>query len=209
MTKSEARRDAILRTATEVFREAGFDRASMSDICTRVGYSKATVYAYFKSKEELLVAIALDAAQAEFDAVRAALDEAPAALRPALEHTGQRYLAYACAPATLAARRLMLAEAGRAGLGQQCYDLGPARVIAALGDLLHAAMDDGRLPEAGSELAARHLKSLLDAEWGERLLFQTADAPGAAQIEAAAARAVAVFLAAYGRGGAGAAADAA
>ncbi len=198
MTKSEARREAILRTATEVFHEAGFDRASMSDICNRVGYSKATVYAYFKSKEELLVAIALDAAEAEFEAVRAALGEAPAGLQAALEHVAQRYLAHACAPATLAARRLMLAEAGRAGLGQQCYDLGPARVIAVLAALLHAAMDDGRLRDAGSELAARHLKGLFDAEWSERLLFQAAGAPGADQLAAAAARAVAVFLAAYG-----------
>jgi len=197
MTKSEARREAILRTATEVFHETGFDRASMSDICTRVAYSKATVYAYFKSKEELLVAIALEAAEAESDTVRAALGEAPAGLQAALEHAGRRYLAFACAPATLATRRLMLAAAGRAGLGQQCYDLGPARVIAALADRLHAAMDEGALVEAGSELAARQLKSLFDAEWGERLLLQAADAPGPEQIEAAAARAVAVFLSAY------------
>jgi len=197
MTKSEARREAILRTATEVFHETGFDRASMSDICTRVAYSKATVYAYFKSKEELLVAIALEAAEAESDTVRAALGEAPAGLQAALEHAGRRYLAFACAPASLATRRLMLAAAARAGLGQQCYDLGPARVIAALADRLHAAMDEGALVEAGSELAARQLKSLFDAEWGERLLLQAADAPGPEQIEAAAARAVAVFLAAY------------
>ena len=197
MTKSEARREAILRTATEVFHETGFDRASMSDICTRVGYSKATVYAYFKSKEELLVAIALGTAEAESETVHAALGEAPAGVQAALEYAGRRYLAFACAPGTLATRRLMLAAAGRAGLGQQCYDLGPARVIAALAGVLHAAMDEGRLIEAGSELAARQLKSLFDAEWGERLLFQAADAPSPEQIEAAAARAVTVFLAAY------------
>ena len=44
MKKSEARRQAILDAATDVFHESGFDRASMSDICNRVGYSKATVY---------------------------------------------------------------------------------------------------------------------------------------------------------------------
>jgi len=198
MTKSEVRRDAILRTATEVFHEAGFDRASMSDICTRVGYSKATVYAYFKSKEELLMAIALEAAEAEFEAVRLALADAPPGLQAALEHVGRRYLAFACAPATLGARRLMLAEAGRAGLGQQCYERGPARVLAALAALLHSAMDDGVLREAGSELAARQLTSLFDAEWGERLLFQAVDEPEPDQLDAAAARAVAVFMAAYG-----------
>lgn len=200
MTKSEARRAAILRTATDVFHEAGFDRASMSDICNRVGYSKATVYAYFKSKEELLVAIALDAAEAEYEAARAALAEAPAGIRATLDHVGRRYLAFACAPETLATRRLVLAEAGRAGLGNQCYDLGPGRVIAALAALLHQAMDDGQLVEAGAELAARHLKALFDAEWSERLLFQAIEALGPDQLDASAARAVAVFLAAYGAG---------
>lgn len=52
-TKSDEKRQAILDVAAEVFREAGFERASMSEICTRVGGSKATLYNYFPSKEEL------------------------------------------------------------------------------------------------------------------------------------------------------------
>src|SRR5690606_17572224 len=54
-SKSEARRDAILAVALEVFREVGFDAASMSQISARVGGSKATLYNYFASKEELLL----------------------------------------------------------------------------------------------------------------------------------------------------------
>ena len=202
MTKSEARRAAILHTASEVFRELGFDRASMSDICTRVGYSKATVYAYFSAKEELLVAIAMDASAADAEAARAALDgtstEAPGAIGAALEHFGRHYLAHACAPETLAARRLILAEAGRNHLGSQCYDLGPAQVVAALAARLHAAMDAGELREAGSELAARHLLALFDAEWGERLRYQADDLPSPEQRDASAERAVAAFLSVYG-----------
>src|SRR3546814_2172753 len=52
--KSEARKDAILSIALEVFREVGFEAASMSQIASRVGGSKATLYSYFSSKEELL-----------------------------------------------------------------------------------------------------------------------------------------------------------
>ena len=198
MKKSEARRQAILDAATSVFHESGFDRASMSDICNRVGYSKATVYGYFKSKEELLVAIALDAAEAEFEVARAALEEEPAAdLGAALVHFGRRFLGFTCSPEALAMRRLTLAEAQRAGLGNECYDLGPARVTALLAALLHDAMEAGELRVAGSELAARHLKALLDAEWGERLLYRTFETPSSEQIEGAAERAVAAFMAAY------------
>lgn len=197
MNKTETRRQAILQAATSVFHESGFDRASMSDICNRVGYSKATVYGYFKSKEELLVAIATGAAEDEFEAVRAALAEPAPDLGAALAQFGRRYLHAGCAPEALAMRRLILAEAGRSSLGSQCYELGPARVTAALAAVLHEAMEAGQLRIAGSELAARHLKGLLDAEWRERLLFQVEDAPNAEQLDGAAERAVAAFLAAY------------
>lgn len=197
MNKTEARRQAILQAATSVFHESGFDRASMSDICNRVGYSKATVYGYFKSKEELLVAIATGAAEHEFEAARAALSEPAADLDATLAQFGRSYLHASCAPEALAMRRLILAEAGRSSLGSQCYELGPARVIAALAAVLHDAMEAGDLRMAGSELAARHLKALLDAEWRERLLFQVQDAPNAEQLDGAAERAVAAFLAAY------------
>ncbi len=55
--KTEERRQAIIEKAREVFQEEGFDRASMSEIAARVGGSKATLYSYFKSKEELFVAV--------------------------------------------------------------------------------------------------------------------------------------------------------
>ena len=52
-TKTESKRQAIIQAAAEVFREVGFDRASMSDIRERIGGSKATLYNYFPSKEKL------------------------------------------------------------------------------------------------------------------------------------------------------------
>src|SRR5262245_55561889 len=49
----DARRDAILDAARDAFLEEGFAATSMSTIAARVGGSKATLYTYFKSKEEL------------------------------------------------------------------------------------------------------------------------------------------------------------
>lgn len=51
--KTETKSQAIVDIAAEVFREMGFQRASMSEICRRVGGSKATIYSYFPSKELL------------------------------------------------------------------------------------------------------------------------------------------------------------
>lgn len=53
----DQRRDRIIQAAREVFFDVGYAGASMSMISARLGGSKATLYAYFNSKEELFEAI--------------------------------------------------------------------------------------------------------------------------------------------------------
>lgn len=55
--KSKARRLLILQAAKAAFEEPGYEQASMSDIAARGGGSKATLYNYFKSKDELFQAL--------------------------------------------------------------------------------------------------------------------------------------------------------
>jgi AcrR family transcriptional regulator len=50
-------RDQILRTAAELFRERGYRASTLDDIATRLGMSKASLYTYFRAKEEMLAAI--------------------------------------------------------------------------------------------------------------------------------------------------------
>jgi hypothetical protein len=49
-TKSDERRQAILDVATQIFKDIGYERASMAAIAARVGGSKATLYSYFPRK---------------------------------------------------------------------------------------------------------------------------------------------------------------
>ncbi|MHA2305588.1 MAG: TetR/AcrR family transcriptional regulator [Candidatus Hodarchaeales archaeon] len=46
----------IIEGAYKVFREKGYHQTKMNDIADQLGYSKATLYSYFMSKEELFVA---------------------------------------------------------------------------------------------------------------------------------------------------------
>ena len=46
-------REAIARAAERLFAERGLDAATMDDIARESGYSKATLYVYFRGKEEL------------------------------------------------------------------------------------------------------------------------------------------------------------
>jgi TetR/AcrR family transcriptional regulator, fatty acid metabolism regulator protein len=51
------RRDRIIESALEIFAKKGFQEATISEISKAAGVSDATVYEYFKSKEELLFVI--------------------------------------------------------------------------------------------------------------------------------------------------------
>lgn len=197
-TKTESRRQAILAAAAKVFQETGFARASMSEICLRVGYSKATLYSYFSSKEELFSAVVFDATEAEFQASHAALDPTMPDLAQALECFGERLLTLIYSPEVQAVRRLMVSEAGRSDMGRKCYELGPVRSEADIADYLQQAMRSGKLRRAEPLLAARHLMGLLEAEWFNRFLFQVLGEVSAEEIKATVSRAVAVFMAAYG-----------
>src|SRR5471032_323313 len=52
----DLRRERIIQVARDVFYEVGYASASMSMISARLGGSKATLYAYFDSREALFEA---------------------------------------------------------------------------------------------------------------------------------------------------------
>ncbi len=55
--RRQAVRDQILRSAADLFREKGYRASTLDDIAARLGMSKATLYTYFRAKEEMLAAI--------------------------------------------------------------------------------------------------------------------------------------------------------
>src|SRR5262245_17904275 len=55
--RTQARRDAIVEAAVRLFEEMGYEGASMNELAKRLGGSKATLYGYFPSKEDLLVTV--------------------------------------------------------------------------------------------------------------------------------------------------------
>ena len=116
-TKTEAKRLAILNAAAEVFREVGFERASMSEIRARVGGSKATLYNYFPSKENLFFEVMYQAEELELGAITAALDSDTDDLKQELLHFGQRLVPALYSPEAIAIRRLAIAELGHSNIG--------------------------------------------------------------------------------------------
>ena len=197
-TKSPARRQAILDVAAQTFRELGYERTTMCEIRARVGGSKATLYSYFTSKEELFFAVIAAEVEADVETIYGCLDPAAASVAAALVTFGERLLRALYAPCALAIRRLIVAEAERSDLGRLCYERGPQRGHARLAAFLRALMAQGRLREADARVAAWHLYGLLEAELLQRGLLCAGERVTADEIAGCVPRAVAVFLAAYG-----------
>lgn len=55
--KSQAMREKILNTATQLFIQKGSEKTSMQDIAQTAGISKGAIYHHFKSKDEIVVAV--------------------------------------------------------------------------------------------------------------------------------------------------------
>jgi AcrR family transcriptional regulator len=78
----DARRRQILEAATRCVAEQGFHRTTMADVIREAGLSAGAVYGYFKSKTELIRAIADSALGAAADRLEQLVD-APGRLTPA------------------------------------------------------------------------------------------------------------------------------
>lgn len=197
--KTEARRQTILDIAEVVFAEMGFERASMDEVSQRGGGSKATIYNYFRSKEELFLQVIYRSTESQFEATHAALDFDEPDIQRGLELFGERFLAMLYSPNAQAMRRLVISEGGRNELGPKFYELAPERSFSLMSQAVEKAMEQGKLRRADSYVACLQLKALLEAELVDRFLFHVLDTVNETQIRVVVKRAVSAFLAIYGR----------
>jgi AcrR family transcriptional regulator len=70
-------RELLLSAAEQVFARVGYEKAQVEEIAEAAGFSKGALYAHFKSKEELFLAL-FEAKTVSYQAkLRDALDNAP------------------------------------------------------------------------------------------------------------------------------------
>lgn len=196
--RTEAKRKAILDVATQVFQEFGYEGALMSEIRARLGGSKSTLYSYFPSKDELFFEVLMTSIEAKFQAVHEALTPSTDNINEALRHFGERLLTFLYSPEIKAQRHLAISESGRTELGRIVYERSVLRSYGLIADFLQNAMRLGKLKLADPVVVTRHLTALLEAELIDQFLYQQPSEVTADEIKDVSARAIDVFMAAYG-----------
>lgn len=196
-TDRDERRDHIIRVAQAAFLENGYAATSMNSIAAKVGGSKATLYYYFPSKEELFAAAFTERTreleQVLFDDE---LEKLP--LREALTTLAGRAVRWALRDDSLAIFRLVAAEAGRfPELGPAYYLAGPHRGKQLLADFFGRAIQRGQLKSGATMTMAITFVHMCLGELQHRKLWNLGE-PTDGEIDASVTNGVDVFLAAYG-----------
>lgn len=198
--KTEERRQHILDVASAVFLEMGFERASMAEISSRVGGSKATLYSYFPSKEALFVATTLIHGQRHADEAFASLKPNVGDLTQSLQGYAERILGLLCRADIVSAIRIVIAESGKSDVGRLFFKAGPQHGQQALSQFMALESQVGRLKGADPDVMSAHFAGLLESQTLMPLLFGVRQGIPKAEIKRIAAAAVGVFMAAYGTG---------
>lgn len=110
--KREKKRSAIVSCASVLFVERGYERTAIEDVASALGVTKATIYHYYVSKEELLMACLMRG----LDAFEGALREAAASPGTGAERLWRMLHGYGLVAA---------ATEGRVVMTVQGYDLLP------------------------------------------------------------------------------------
>ncbi len=193
--RTEARRKAILQAATRLFLEMGYERATMAELTRRLGGSKATLYGYFASKEELFAAVveAIGAAYlAEAIADLSAMPEI--GLERSLKRFAENLLRLMTQEDATALHRMIVGASAHSAIGEIFMSQGPRQCMETVAAALSAAMERGDLARGSPKTLALQLLALIGAEIDPHQYMRSPPAIGRKQISAMAGRAVRMFL---------------
>lgn len=197
--RTEARREAIVETASQVFLEFGFKRASVAEIVRRIGGSKSTIYGYYPSKEALFLAVIQAAGERH---LQTAFDELAAhdirtGIREVLGKFSEKLAVPMCDQDLVATHRMVLAEAGHSNVGELFYEAGPKRGISNISEFFRRAMEHGSMRKVDPTVAAQQFFALMQAEIKPRWYYKELPPLTDEQVKDIAGRALDTFLRAY------------
>ncbi len=197
-SERDDRRAAILKIAHVAFLADGYAATSMSMIAARLGGSKATLYNYFKSKEELFIAV-IDSKCEEVQSLVYAAEIQSGDFKIALTDFGRQFLQFGLGDEAITTYRLVAAECVRfPEIGQALYRSGMQRGVNRLAENFARAMQSGYLKSADPAIAAEQFFSLCLSRIHHGRLWNVIPELSPKEIAEQTEQAVTTFLAAYG-----------
>ena len=194
--KTEIRKQSIIEAAIHVFREVGFQRATMELIARRLGGSKRTLYGYFQSKEELFEVAMIAAVNPLGYQINALLNFETEDLRSVLEEFASAYVSFVIGEDVLALARTAISEGTNSFLGAHVFEQGPRRALLHLTNFFTEQKRRGRVCEASPRIMSLHFKALIEAGLFDAALY---GAEPELTTREAISMAVEAFIRAYGQ----------
>lgn len=194
-----AKREQILDGAWRVFKQKGFDAASMNDITREASVSKGTIYVYFQNKDELFAAL-IDRHRAEFAHSMRDILAGTEEVRDGLWQFGDAFIHKVTCTDMIPAMRSVLGVIDRMPkLSQRFFVAAPNNVRVVLRDFLQHHVEQGTLVISDVDLAARQFIELATGTFFKMRLFgelngETPPEEGDRVLSSA----IDVFMAAYG-----------
>ena len=197
--KSEILTEHLLDIAASFFLERGFAGSSVSEIARQARASKESFYSRYPTKEDLFRAVIRRQADRMAEQMNALfLSEAPTAVT--LTSFGEGLLERFLADDTITLQRTISLDAGKfPELARIFYELGPARMIAALSRYLAEQVSQGKLRQLNPDTAAHHFLGLINSETMLKVTLGVAPKPSKEVIRRRVKSAVDVFLRAYAK----------
>jgi TetR/AcrR family transcriptional repressor of mexJK operon len=195
--EASPKRRQVLEAATDLFIGSGYTAVSMDAVARRAGVSKATLYAYFPSKQELFATIVGDACRRN-TVVDANFPDEFDDIAAVLRQIGRPALAFLVQERTLAIFRVAVTESARVPeLGAAVIQNGPMAFHRRFAAWAAAQTRAGHLDAGDGEVAADHFLALLRSHLFLRAVL--GQIPTEAEIAENVERAVQTFLRAFGR----------
>ena len=167
----------------------------MSDISERVGGSKATLYGYFQSKEQLFAA-ALEQVIGHNADIAFSRRTGPGDFNTRLLDFAESYLATRLSPDSIAIERALIAEGERSDLGERLRQQFVQPHWRRLAAQFDQEMQAGRLRKADPMMATWQFRGMVEIELVERRLHGDS-AITVHEVERAATEGTQAFLRAY------------
>jgi TetR/AcrR family transcriptional regulator, mexJK operon transcriptional repressor len=179
---SEARQQAILDAARDIFLERGYTESSVDAVIERVGGSKATIYSLFGSKEGLLSAVAAKCGS-EFTA---AVEKVDVSSSPAesLRRIARVYCKAMFHPKRLAMYRMAVGESGRRPeSGDNYYRLGPRATLGVAVRFFRECANKGVIETSDPDLLADGFLAALRGSLFNRAVLNPTRVPTQQEID--------------------------